>query len=54
MENANTDDDLMIWSAAKITLKATEVERKHLQGPLFFHMQKASKWKKAKKDVPTE
>lgn len=54
MENANTDDDLMIWSAAKITLKATEVERKHLQGPLFLHMQKASKWKKAKKDVPTE
>lgn len=38
MENASTDDDLMIWSAAKITLKVTEVERKHLKGPLFLHM----------------
>lgn len=54
MENASTDDDLMIWSAAKITLKTTEVERKHLKGPLFLHMQKPSKWKKAKEDVPTE
>ena len=49
MENANTDDDLMIWSAAKITLKATEVERKYLKCPLFSHMQKLSKWKKTKK-----